>query len=78
MQSFKRIAVISLIFIASLFIISLKSYASGNDKAMIYIDAPAENTVQTVKQKLKLEGWVMSNNENISLKVYIDNKEQNT
>ena len=78
MQSFKRIAVISLIFIASLFIISLKSYASGNDKAMIYIDTPAENTVQTVKQKLKLEGWVMSNNENINLKVYIDNKEQNT
>ena len=78
MQSFKRIAVISLIFIASLFIISLKSYASGDDKAMIYIDTPAENTVQTVKQKLKLEGWVMSNNENINLKVYIDNKEQNT
>ena len=48
MQSFKRIAVISLIFIASLFIISLKSYASGNDKAMIYIDTPAENTVQPV------------------------------
>ena len=62
MQSFKRIAVISLIFIASLFIISLKSYASGNDKAMIYIDTPAENTVQTVKQPLKVEGWVMSNN----------------
>ena len=77
MQSFKRIAVISLIFIASLFIISLKSYASGNDKAMIYIDTPAENTVQTVKQTLKVEGWVMSNNENVNLKVYIDNKEQN-
>ena len=52
------------------------SFIIEDSKASIYIDAPSEN-FDTLKKDLKAEGWIMSNDKNISIKTYIDGIEQN-
>ena len=44
-------------------------------KAKVYIDEPAQNNIKT---ELNIKGWVMSEDEEAKLRVFIDNKEKET
>ena len=45
-----------------------------NEKAQMYIDTLFDSTISN---NYKIEGWVMSNDANAKLKIYIDEEEQN-
>ena len=47
-----------------------------NYKAKTYIDNPADGTITKYEENIKVKGWAMSETENISIKAYIDGKEQ--
>ena len=51
------------------------NFTMEDSRAMIYIDKPSEN-FDTVKKDMNVEGWIMSNDKNTSIKVYVDGKEQ--
>lgn len=53
---------------------SVKTFAGTNYKAKTYIDSPTEKMI--VNDELEIEGWVMTDDEQSIIKVYIDGEEQ--
>ena len=65
---------IVLFILVILNVISVKTYAADKYIARTYIDIPAEKML--VNHELKIEGWVMTTDEQAEIKVYIDGQEQ--
>ena len=76
MKKLKNISIIFLFFIIIFNILTIKSYAQDSYKARIYIDSPAGNIIHQVKQYLEVEGWVMTDDEEATVKAYINGQEQ--
>ena len=68
----KRLFVLFSLFLLSVF--SLTIVNAKSDDTKIYIDVPY--STQQVDGKLNYQGWVMSENKNAKVKVYVDGKEQ--
>ena len=52
------------------------NFTLEESKAKLYIDKPADTNKDIVNKNVKVEGWLMSNDKNANIKVYIDGKEQ--
>ena len=74
MKKTKILIYIALFTLIILNAISIKVEATDDYRARTYIDSPTEKML--VNHKLEIEGWVMTNDEQAQIEVYIDGKKQ--
>ena len=74
-----KVLLILILFIVALGVGVRISYAQTEEtvkiKAKMYIDNP-ENENTRITNKYKIDGWVMSNDDKIQIKIFVDNHEQ--